>query len=143
MTETAFEMARRACETIDCCDMCPFDGTEICALAFVGFTPELLEGLYKWARDNPPERGGGCKGDYEDMKEQEHKALKRCPFCGSKAVLRVKHDALRGDKYCVQCSRTGCNGRIYTTWVTEYAAAAAWNRRANEKDNTEEANDRT
>lgn len=50
---------------------------------------------------------------------------------------------IRGDKYCVQCSRTGCNGRIYTTWVTEYAAAVAWNRRANEKDNAEEANDRT
>lgn len=143
MTETAVEMARRACETIEDCYQCPLSDGEVCALAQGGFMLGLLEELYKWAQDNPPERGGGCKGDYADMKEQEHKVLKRCPFCGSKAVLRVKHDALRGDKYCVQCSRTGCNGRIYTTWTTEYAAAAAWNRRANEKDNTEEANDRT
>lgn len=54
MTETAFEMAQRACETIDDCDKCPFDETEICALARVGCTPELLEELYKWARENPP-----------------------------------------------------------------------------------------
>ena len=58
MGETAFEMARRACETIDDCNECPFRGGEICTLAQVGFMPELLEGLYEWARNSPPKTGG-------------------------------------------------------------------------------------
>lgn len=55
MTETAFEMARRACETIDNCNECPFRGGEVCTLAQVGFMPELLEGLYEWAKEHPTE----------------------------------------------------------------------------------------
>ena len=54
MTETAFEMAWRACKTIDDCNRCPFRGGEVCTLAQVGSMPELLEELYKWARENPP-----------------------------------------------------------------------------------------
>lgn len=57
MTETAFEMARRACETIDDCHQCPLSDGEVCALAQGGFMLGLLEELYKWAQDNPPERG--------------------------------------------------------------------------------------
>lgn len=70
----------------------------------------------------------GCKYLFE----QDHfnQALKKCPFCGSTASVRM-HDRgdYPGDDYSVCCNNSECE--IETgLYETREEAIAAWNRRA-------------
>ena len=54
-----------------------------------------------------------------------------CPFCGSKAVLKVKEHIPHGYEFTPTCTNTSCAGRITKIWLSEGDALYAWNRRAN------------
>ena len=57
--------------------------------------------------------------------------LKPCPFCGGKAIMKVRKHVPGGWDYTPTCQDTSCAGRLSKMWVNEDTAIYAWNRRAN------------
>lgn len=57
--------------------------------------------------------------------------LKRCPFCGSKAVMTSDKKANGQEFYSVHCTWIECIGFALWTYsfMTKERAAKAWNRR--------------
>ena len=79
----------------------------------------------------------GCYTDDNDfcsyaVKRQEPKfyKLKRCPFCGKDAYMKVEHHTPSGWEYTPMCSDPSCAGRLTKKWLDGEQAAAKWNSRA-------------
>ena len=55
--------------------------------------------------------------------------LKPCPFCGSKAELRLIENKSDGFNYNPRCTNKSCCGRSIKQWESKEYAIYAWNKR--------------
>ena len=65
--------------------------------------------------------------------------LKPCPFCGGKAVLKIKGFDIFNNAAFVTCLSCGVSTRLIpqsSEYVASQEAAAIWNRREQENDYT-------
>lgn len=56
--------------------------------------------------------------------------IKRCPFCGKRAELKVHNHIPSGFDYTPRCTDTACCGRTTKKYTVKETAIYMWNRRA-------------
>ena len=60
--------------------------------------------------------------------------LKRCPFCGGVAELKIDKHIPKGNDYTPRCLNPSCPGRLTKKWTDIEIAIEAWNRRVEDAD---------
>ncbi|MBQ6721547.1 MAG: Lar family restriction alleviation protein [Clostridia bacterium] len=64
------------------------------------------------------------------MMEDVERVMKPCPFCGGKAVMIVKENAVTHGKYFPSCGNRNCIGRNKTKYFySVLTAVVKWNER--------------
>lgn len=67
------------------------------------------------------------------MQKQDYRNLRECPFCGGEAFVRkLYRNYIVDAKHDRNCPMANMPIPYDTHWVTQLAAEAAWNRRAND-----------
>lgn len=58
--------------------------------------------------------------------------LKPCPFCGSRAELRITKHIPKDYDYTPRCTNPSCCGRLSKKFSVKETAIYAWNKRLND-----------